>query len=1041
MKRLVSLLVLTFIAISSFAQSVVKGLVTDDMGLPLPGVAVIIDGTSIGTETKTDGRYEINVRSGRDKLQFNSFGFEIITETVGNRGVIDVQMKTSSTLLEETVVVGYGTMRKKDLTGSVSSVKAESFQNKVLHSVDDALAGGVAGLMVSSSSGKPGAASNMLIRGANSLTGSTAPLIVVDGFPLFGVSTSGGGIDALDVGMSALSMINTDDIASIEVLKDASATAIYGNRGSNGVIIITTKKGKEKGGKIQYNGYFSIQDMNRSYDMMDFDQYAAYQAGINTSNELFYDKSTLSPRNVKGVKTRDWQDEIFRTGYIQSHSLSIQESTKKTNFLFSGSYLQDKSILINTNWQKITAKATIDHYFTDRIRAGIDISYSRINDDGIPTGGEGTAQQAGVITSALIALPFDLNDGNTQALFRRAGIPQSTLDNTIANYHGSPIDIADNTELSKKINRTIINSYFEADILQDLVLRVTFGADEYSLKDRQYYPTSTPRGWFYDGQGLITSSQSSSWINENTLTWRPTFGKHRLNLLLGVSEQGYVSYWDQSEATQFDYEELGFNNMSMATVFKNYSSKGRTTFLSFMGRANYSYDNRYIATFTARRDGTSSFVKNKWGNFFSGAIAWNIDSEEFMKNQDVVSTLKLRASMGQVGNSNVPTTGSYAQLQSTFYSFGNNEMIGQYPASIANEELTWETTTEENIGLELGLWQDRFTLNLDVYNKITDNLLLEAPVLNIAGFEKAWQNIGKMRNRGIEISFNATPVQRNGWTWNINGNFSRNVTKILELGQNGAPIYLGVTCLGGQNAVILREGGSVGDIYGYETIGVYGLNDFQENGYTPRPGVATETGNERPGAMKFRDVKEDGKITPEDRKVIGNSLPDFYGAFGTDISWKNINLSMQFNYSYGADVYNANYNILGKFNVNSYNQMAFYEDRWTEDNMESTQYASMTNEQVCSAFVEDASYLRIKNLRLTYTFPGKWFGPKSHIENLRAYISADNLYVFTNYSGYDPEVYSNQGSTNSSGILTSGFDYGVFPRARTFTFGINLTFR
>lgn len=1040
MKRIISIIIGLSVAMSVSAQHVVRGTVKDGNGEPVPGAAVIIGGTSTGTETSIDGQYEVTVSETAKALVFSCIGYETVSETIGGRSVIDVTLQESSDFIEETVVVGYGTMHKKDLTGSISSIKSESIQNKVMLSVDDALAGGVAGLMVSSSSGKPGAASNMLIRGANSLTGSTAPLIVVDGFPLFDVSTSGGGIDALDVGMSSLSMINTDDIASIEVLKDASATAIYGNRGANGVIIITTKKGRESGGKVQYNTYFGMQDMRQRYDMMDFDSYAAYQAAVNQSNELFYDKANNAVRNVSGVESKDWQNEIFRTGFIQNHSLSVQESTKRTNFLFSGSFLQDKSVLIETDWKKVTAKASVDHYFTDHLRAGIDISYSRIMDDGVPTGGEGTAQQAGVITSALTAVPYDMRDANTQALLRRAGVSQNTISNYLADYHGDPVDIAMNTQLSKRINRSIINSYVEADIIDDLVLRVTFGYDNYSLKDRQYYPTTTPRGWFYEGQGLITSSESSSWINENTLTWRPTFGKHRLNILAGVSEQGYTNYWDQSESTQFDYEALGYNNMGMATVFKNYSSKGQTRFISFMGRVNWSYDNRYIATVTARRDGTSSFVKNKWGNFFSGALAWNIDSERFMQEQDVISTLKLRLSLGQVGNSNVPTSGSYAQLSNTFYSFGGNEKIGQYPTSIANEELTWETTTEANIGLELGLWNDRLTLNADLYSKITDDLLLEAPVINIAGYEKAWQNIGKMRNRGFELTFNALAIDRPDFKWSLNANFSRNATRILELGQNGAPIYLGVTCLSGQNAVILQEGGSVGDLYGYETIGVYGQNDFEADGRTPKEGAAIETGAERPGSMRFADTDDNGKITAEDRKVIGNSMPDFYGAFGTDITWRGLNLHAQFNYSVGADVYNANYNILAKFNSNSYNQMAFYADRWTESNMESTQYSDMTNDQVCSAFVEDASYLRLKTLRLTWTLPSAWFR-KSLVDSIRAYVSADNLFVLTRYSGYDPEVYSNQGSTSSSSVLTSGFDYGVFPRARMFTIGFNFIFR
>ena len=1043
MKRFVFLLAgLLLIASSLRAQTSVSGTITSPDGKPVAGASIIIEGSTVGATSDAKGFYRIKVRSSKDILVFNFLGYREVRESVGQRSLIDVVLSPSDLQIDDVVVVGYGALRKKDMTGAVASIKADAFENRVLFSVDDALAGGVAGLMVNSSSGKPGSESSMLIRGANSLTGSTAPLIVLDGFPLFDVSTStGGGIDGYDTGMSSLSMINPDDIASIEVLKDASATAIYGNRGANGVILITTKRGRGDSGKIQYNTYFGFQQMNKRYDMMDFRQYAAYQVDRNSSNNhLFTDPITMQPRTIGDVQSRDWQDEIFRTGFIQNHSLSISHSTEKTSMFVSGSYMQNKSVLIATNWQKLTAKATIDHRFTDFIRTGVDIGYNRIVDDGVPTGGEGTSQVAGVITSALTALPFEF-DETTQAYFRRAGVSQSSLDSYIDNYHGNPVNIANETELTKRINRMMLNAYVEADILKNLTLRITAGYDSYSLKDRQFYPTSTPRGYFYKGQGIIGSSESGSWINENTLTWKPVFGKHRLNVLVGMTEQGYTNFYDRSETTQYEYEDLGSNNAQMAKVFNVYSSKEQVRYVSLIGRINYSYDNRYIATFTLRRDATSRFINDKWGTFLSGALAWNIDSERFMQNQNTVSALKLRLSLGEVGNSNVPTSGSYSQLYGTNYSFGTIETIGQSSLSIANENLSWETTREVNAGLEVGLWNDRLKFTADFYDKVTRDLLLEAPVVNIVGFDKAWQNIGKMRNRGIELSLNAQLINHKNFKWNFFANFARNKTKILELGQSGAPILLGVTCLSGQNAVILQEGGEIGDIYGYVTKGVYGLNDFEIDGITPKPDVAVETGAEKPGAMRFADLYKDEKITSDDRTVIGNSTPDFFGAFGTNFTWKNLDLNLSFQYSYGGNVYNANYNQLAAFTGTTNNQMAFFEERWSPRNLASTQYSTMTNGAVCSAFVEDASFLRLRSARISYTCPRKWFGPNSHIGSIKFYIAGENLFVLTRYSGYDPEVYSNQGSSSMSNILTSGFDYGCFPRPRTFTAGINILFQ
>ena len=391
MKRFVPILTALLLVVSGLrAQTSVSGTITSSDGKPVAGASVIIDGTTVGATSDASGAYRIQVRSSNDVLVFSFLGYNSVRETVGQRTRIDVSLAPSDLKIDDVVVVGYGSLRKKDMTGAVSSIKGDAFENRVLFSVDDALAGGVAGLMVNSSSGKPGSESNMLIRGANSLTGSTAPLIVLDGFPLFDVSTStGGGIDGYDTGMSSLSMINPDDIASIEVLKDASATAIYGNRGANGVILITTKRGRGDSGKIQYNTYFGFQQMNRRYDMMDFRQYAAYQVDRNPSNNhLFTDPVTQLPRQIGDVQSRDWQDEIFRTGFIQNHSLSVSHSSDKTSMFFSGSYMQNKSVLISTNWQKLTAKATIDHRFTDFLRTGVDIGYNRIVDDGVPTGGE-----------------------------------------------------------------------------------------------------------------------------------------------------------------------------------------------------------------------------------------------------------------------------------------------------------------------------------------------------------------------------------------------------------------------------------------------------------------------------------------------------------------------------------------------------------------------------------------------------------------------------------------------------------------------------
>lgn len=1027
-----------------FAQQInITGTVTDETGEPLIGVTIQIKGTSTGTVTDLDGKYQISVDSPDQILSFSMIGLATQEIIVGNKTVINVELAESSVGLDEVVVVGYGVMRKSDLTGSVASIKPEALENKLIQSLDDALAGGVAGLMVQSGGGQPGAASNILIRGANSLTGSTQPLIVVDGFPLFEVATSGGGGMSDKSGdMSALSFINPDDIASIEVLKDASATAIYGNRGSNGVIIITTKKGTGTGSKIQYNTYFSSQNLPRQYDMMNFQDYVQYQVRNNPTRNMFVNQSTGQAHDFDpNIRSINWQDEIYRTGFIQNHSISLQNATEKTNFMLSASFMQNESIIKNTDWKKFTGKLSVDHNFSERLKIGGDISFSQINDDGVPTGGgDGTA--IGVVIGAILARPFYL-DETTQAYFRRAGVDQSIINSDLANYKENPLNLVNSVDLSKTINRTTLNSYLQYNILDDLVLRVTAGYDVYGLKDKQFYPKSTPTGNFYNGLGILANVNSRSWINENTLTWSPEFeGGHRLNLMAGITEQEWQSDYVRTQFSSFENESLGYDNAQMATNFNTYSNPGKTRYMSTLARANYSYLSRYLATFTVRRDGASVFQNNQWSTFYSGALAYNMKEEDFLKDVDFLSNLKLRLSMGEVGNSNVPTTGAYAQLYNTNYSFNNSISIGQSAASLANENLKWERTREWNAGLELGLFNNRFSVNADYYVKNTHDLLLEAPVLNISGFDRAWQNIGKLRNSGIELSLNALLINKNDFSWEFSANFAKNKSEIMELGQNGAPIYLAanfISSSAGQQAVILREGGSVGQIYGYEVEGVYGANDFYNDG-TVKPGVAVEGVGEAPGWIKYKDLSEDGQITSEDRTVIGNTLPDFFGAFSTNFKWRNFDLNLGFQYSVGNDVFNANYIQAARFGTTNYNQMAFYNERWTPENPESTQYANKSVGTISSAFVEDASFLRFKTARLSYDLPGSLLAKTKAIKNLKVYVSADNIYVFTRYSGYDPEITGSQGSGNMTRVLTSGFDYGVFPRARTFTAGLNIVF-
>lgn len=512
MKRiLASLMLWASVGIAAFAQQLtVTGKVTDNQGEPIPWANVFEKGTTNGATTDDDGKYTIKVKSGESVLVASFIGYQDKQLPVSGKQVLDFKLDSDSEVLENSVVIGYGTARRQDLTGSVASISPEKLENQVMFSVDDALKGGVAGLMVSSTSGQPGAASKMLIRGAASLSGSTSPLIVVDGFPLGDVATSSGmGMAGMDSQMSSLALINTDDIASIEVLKDASSTAIYGNRGANGVIMITTKKGRGSSGRIQYSGYASIQQLPKKLDMLDFKGYATMMNEKTPSYLLFSDTDgNLRNFDFNRIRTKDWQNEIYRTGFIQNHNFSMQNSTDKTNFLVSASYMQNKSIIICTDWDKLTGKVNIDHNFTDKLKLGVDLNYSRIVDDGVPTSG-GNGSAIGTVMDALISQPFDLTDSDAQTYFRRAGVPETVIESYLSSNKQNPVTMANDIKMKKILSRTIANSYIQYTIIPDLVLKVTGGFDSYALEEKQYYPKSTPRGQLYQARPAWRTSQAS----------------------------------------------------------------------------------------------------------------------------------------------------------------------------------------------------------------------------------------------------------------------------------------------------------------------------------------------------------------------------------------------------------------------------------------------------------------------------------------------------------------------------------------------------
>ncbi|MBK8704303.1 MAG: SusC/RagA family TonB-linked outer membrane protein [Saprospiraceae bacterium] len=806
---------------AAYAQTIISGRVVDESGISLPGVNVLELNTSNGTSTDVDGYYTLKVQANAT-IVFSFIGYVKLEVPINGQTTINITMVSDVTGLDEIVVVGYGTQKRSDVTGAVTSLNSEFLEDRPITNIEEALQGQVSGLSVSSTGGQPGAATKMNIRGISSVSGNSQPLIVIDGFPMNQVSTSGGGnLEQFSSQIGAFAYINPDDIESIEVLKDASATAIYGNRGANGVIMITTKQGRKDKSGITFSTYFGSQVMDKRIDVMNFRDYAKYQQVTNPNNRLFT-AADGTPYNFPDADQMnlDWQDEIYRRGSIQNYSLSLQGKNEATGYSFSASYNKNESVLIATNFEKLTARLALDHKFTKNVTVGTNITYSRIQNNGVPTDGrEGTA--AGIIIGALAENPFRM-DNNTQARFRRAGVPQVHIDNYTSAHLSNPDNIANNTSLDKNINRVISNLYADFTLAEWLSFRSTLGLDFYTLTDQQFYSSQTPWGNLNNGIATAANNNAKNLVNENYFTLSKAFNAHRVNFVTGFSYQKSINDFYRAEARSFKNEVLGYNSLQGASEFLSSSSADELVLLSYLGRANYSYDDRFLATFTYRRDGTSRFQKNKWGDFYSGALAWNVGNEAFLENSNLISTLKLRASVGQVGNSSVPVQGALLDQQYSNYTFNGVVVNGVSPQNLENQNLTWETTTQYNTGIDFGIFNNAFNFTADYFVKNTSDLLLLAPVSISTGFSQGWFNIGEIQNSGFEFSGEYRYRSDGGFAWNSRFNLSAIQSEIKALGNDGEPIYIDVNFDAiSTDEVILQVGGAINDLYGYKTDGIY----------------------------------------------------------------------------------------------------------------------------------------------------------------------------------------------------------------------------
>ena len=1067
-KRAFSVLLLTLIAVTgAVAQSLVRGKVIDDTGLEVIGASILVKGTTQGTITDMDGMFSLSVPDKNAILQVSYIGYQTLEVKVDVTKPMSIVLKEDSEMLEEVVVVGYQEVKKKDLTGSVAKVDMDNLLNTPVGSFDQTLGGRVAGVNVSSGEGQPGGTMNIVIRGNNSLTQDNSPLYVIDGFPVEDASLA--------------STINPSDIESLDILKDASATAIYGARGANGVVIITTKKGKVGKPQLKYDGSFGFQNITRQIPLMDAYEFVKLQAELFPSDALRY---YLTLNDVYGQPIKDevtgqnivydldyyktapqyyWQDEIFRTAWQQNHNVSLMGGSEGVRYTASVSYFDQNGVVLESNYKRFQSRmnTNIRH---GKWNASLTANYSRSVQTGSSTSLYSSSGMNNLFYSVWGYRPVN-HLGKPLENLKNNGVDDA-LDMT-NDYRFNPYMDLLNAYRKYYVNNLQLNGYVAYDILKGLKLKISGGFTNDSRNSDQFNNSNSRYGSPISNDKVnatVQRMQRLTWLNENVLTYQTRVKKHHaINSLFGVTFQNsdYESY--SFKTTNIPNESLGMAGMNEGIPSTTTSLKSSWSMMSYLARINYDYKSKYYATASFRADGSSKFSKkNRFGYFPSGSLAWTFTQEEFMKKMSkVLSNGKLRLSWGLTGNNRVGEYDYYDMLamlkakqgtyisngsnSSTVYPFENNlNSIGIAPISILNEDLKWETTEQWNVGLDLDFFNERLGITVDWYLKTTRDLLLDAVLPQSTGFFSAMKNIGKIRNSGWELTLNTVNIQTKNFKWSSNFNIAFNKNKVLELAENQTALLTSAYFDQNYNAqptYISKVGYPMGMMYGYIYEGTYKYDDFYNSGgtYTLRPDVPAYTGetNTQPGMPKYKDVNGDGKIDSSDRTFIGRGQPIHTGGFTNDFSYKGFDLSIFFQWSYGNDILNANRlffeNVNGKKDLN---QFASYADRWTPENPESDIPAatkSSSNQVVSSRVIEDGSFLRLKTVTLGYNIPTK-YTKRWKIANARVYVAGQNLWTLTGYSGYDPEV-----SIRNSAI-TPGLDYSAYPRAYAVNFGVSLGF-
>lgn len=1012
----------------TFQGIVVSGQVNDENGVGMPGANVLLKGTNRGAVTDVEGKYNLQVDNENSILVFSSIGYVTQEIVVGNRQIINVAFEPDVTALAEIVVVGYGTQKRKDLTGSIGSVSSEDLKKVFITTPDQAMQGRVAGVQVRTTSHEPGGGISVQIRGTSSLSASSQPLYVIDGFPISNDYES----VAAEKGATTPNQLNSIDpsnIESIEILKDASATAIYGSRGTNGVVLITTKRGRTGRAQVDYSSSFSFQKVAKKFDLLNATEWANL---VNEANDLNGAPHTFSDDQIAamGVGT-DWQDVVYRTALTQRHMLSVSGGNENLRYMLSGNITDQEGVVIESGLKRYASTLNLDANVSKKLTLGSNLTFSHTENQRTLDGTKSYSNEPSMVVSIFYARP------NVPAYDAEGNITPNGRGFPGGNGEDTPLWMLKNYKRDAKSIRTIGSVFANYEIVEGLNFKVRVGMDYSNFSNNTYYPIGSRIAGSTGGQATRTTQQLVNFLNENTLEYKRTFNeKHQLTALVGYTSQNEKNETATASAHGFPSDFYGYRNLGIASNPQPSTSyESKWVLLSYLGRLNYILNDKYLFTATARYDGSSKFgVNNKYGFFPSAAIAWRLSEEDFIKNMNVFSQLKMRVGYGSTGNEriglykSISTIAAYNNF-SNGYGFNGQQTPVAWPDNIANPDLSWEKAEDFNIGLDMGFLQNRLTVTLDLYKKTTTDLLMNTPLPRESGYASVLQNVGSMENKGFEVTINSINTT-GAFGWSTNLNYSMNKNTVLDLG--GAAFYFTGWTGGGNNnhngthVVRIAPGEPVGAFWGAIYEGIY--NDQQEidqAGHQP---------NNRPGSERYKDLNEDGVFSEADDTYIGDPNPDFIFGFNNDFTWKQFSLNVFMYGEIGQEV--ANFAVGNKLTGGTNLLRSDREKRWTPENPEGTTPAA--NQGIGSILstrnVVDGTFVRIRNIALSYSLPVSNMNI-SWLRSLQISVAADNPFIFTDYLGYDPEVNS-YGTTND----VKGVDRFAYPSLRGYRLGLNVGF-